>query len=87
MLLSKILQDSDLGEPLKNVIIRTIVPLGKMLRDSDPDEPSEKLFGSACTMVIPEIQGNCLVVLKMITLHNFQTCIKCWTLLEIQCDS
>ena len=45
VVLSKILQDSDLGEPLPNVIISTFVPLRKMLRDSDPDERSEIFLG------------------------------------------
>ena len=41
VLRSKFLRDSDSGEPLKNAIIRTIVPLGKMLWDAEPDELSE----------------------------------------------
>ena len=87
VLLSKILRDSDLGEPLKmssSVLLRHSEKCCKI-----PTQMNFRKYFWECLHYGGwlEIQCNCLVALKMSTLHNFQTYIKCWTLLAIQCNS
>ena len=86
-LLSKILRDSDLGEPLKMsscILLCHSEKCCKIPIQMNFRKYFWECFHYGCWF---EIQCNCLVALKMIILHNLQPYIKCWTLLVIQCNS